>query len=378
MAKPLKIALIVHHQLALGTGAPGSTLNLAAALRHRGHMVDVIGMEIVGPGDGVWSQVRFPWKVASFLRKAIADQAYDIVDASTGDLWLMSNKDVDNSSTVFVTRSHGLEQLAVAVRRGAARRGELKLRRRYRLYHGGWRLNEVQRSIGVADLRLVLNVTEKAYLTQIWGVKPATVVQTAPIAGVAFATSPRTSDRDYSLLVVGGAQWRKGIDDHVVVVTNLLRHDQDLRVTWLGLSESDLVQHIPDAKLRERIATIPSYGPQEFGAILDRHGILMSLSRFEGLSVVLLEAMSHGLAVVANAIPGAVDLLMGDAGLLVEPGDLPGATEAVLSLKDASRRDALGEAATERVQRFAPERVVDILIENYREAMAAKAASLHS
>ena len=186
MTPPLKIALIVHHQLELGTGAAGSTLTLAAALRHRGHMVDVIGMELVGDGDSTLNQIRFPWKVAKFLREAINDQAYDIVDASTGDYWLITMKEVAATPTVFVTRSHGLEPLAVAARRRAARLGELRLRWRYRLYHGGWRLTEVRRSIGVADLKLVLNLTEKAYLTEILGVRPASVAITAPVAGRAF------------------------------------------------------------------------------------------------------------------------------------------------------------------------------------------------
>ncbi|MEI6735679.1 MAG: glycosyltransferase family 4 protein [Actinomycetes bacterium] len=373
MTSPLKIALIVHHQLELGTGAAGSTLTLAAALRHRGHMVDVIGLELVGAGDSTLNQMRFPWKVAKFLRGAIKDQAYDIVDASTGDYWLVTMKEVAATPTVFVTRSHGLEPLAVAARRRAARSGELRLRWRYRLYHGGWRLTEVRRSIGVADLKLVLNLTEKAYLTEILGVRPASVVITAPVAGQAFDEIAPTSPRPYRLLVVGGQQWRKGATDHAVVVETLLRSDPDLEVTWLGIATAPVAHD-----LVHRVRCIERYEPEEFGQILDTHGVLLSLTRFEGLPVVMLEAMSHGVCVVANAVPGPVDLLIGGAGILVKPGDLNEGVRAVQSLRDDDFRAQMGTAAHLSVQKFRPDRVVDFLVENYHEARKAKLASLHS
>jgi len=373
MTPPLKIALIVHHQLQHGTGAAGSTLALAAALRSRGHMVDVVGMELVGDGDSTLGQIRFPWKVAKFLRQAIKDGAYDVVDASTGDYWLLTMKEVAATPTVFVTRSHGLEQLAVATRKRAARNGELRLRWRYRIYHGGWRLTEVSRSIGVADLRLVLNLTEKAYLTEILGVRATSVVITAPVAGRVFnEVAPRTP-LPYRLLVVGGQQWRKGAADHAVVVESLLRSNPGLEVTWLGVTSAPVAGDVAS-----RVRTIDRYQPEEFGQILDAHGAMLSLTRFEGLPVVMLEAMSHGVCVVANAVPGPVDLLIGGAGILVRPGDLDEAVRAVQSLANDDVRAQIGTAAHLAVQKFRPERVVDLLVENYHEARNAKLASLHS
>jgi glycosyltransferase involved in cell wall biosynthesis len=373
MTPPLKIALIVHHQLELGTGAAGSTLTLAAALRHRGHMVDVIGMELVGDGDSTLSQIRFPWKVAKFLRSAIKDGAYDIVDASTGDYWLITMKEVAATPTVFVTRSHGLEPLAVAARRRAARSGELRLRWRYRLYHGGWRLTEVRRSIGVADLKLVLNLTERAYLTEILGVRAASVAITAPVAGRAFCEVAPNTPLPYRLLVVGGQQWRKGAADHAVVVESLLRSDPDLEVTWLGVGAAPVASDVA-----HRVRVIERYEPEEFGPILDSHGVMLTLTRFEGFGLVVVEAMSHGVSVVANAVPGPLDLLIGGAGVLVAPGDLDHAVRAVQSLRSDVTRAEMGIVAHLAAQKFRPDRVVDILIENYHEARKAKRASLHS
>jgi glycosyltransferase involved in cell wall biosynthesis len=231
----------------------------------------------------------------------------------------------------------------------------------------------VQRSIGVADLKLVLNLTEKAYLTEILGVRAASVAITAPVAGKAFASTPPVTPLPYRLLVTGGQQWRKGSSDHAAVVETLLRENPSLEVTWLGVESAPM-----NSELASRVSTIPSYSPDEFGAILDRHGVLLSLTRFEGLPVVLLEAMSHGVCVVANAVPGPVDLLIGGAGQLVTPGDLDAAVSAVRELADDSLRGAMGTKAYHAVEKYRPDRVVDVLLENYHEARNAKRASLHS
>jgi glycosyltransferase involved in cell wall biosynthesis len=92
----------------------------------------------------------------------------------------------------------------------------------------------------------------------------------------------------------------------------------------------------------------------------------------------MLEAMSHGVSVVANAVPGPVDLLIGGAGILVTPGDLNEAVRAVKSLHDDDVRAQMGTAAHLAVQKYRPDRVVDLLLENYHEARNVKLASLHS
>ena len=93
---------------------------------------------------------------------------------------------------------------------------------------------------------------------------------------------------------------------------------------------------------------------------------------------MMLEAMSHGVSVVANAVPGPIDLLIGGAGVLVTPGDLNEAVGAIERLCDNDIRAQMGATAHQAVQKYRPDRVVDLLVENYYEAQTAKRASLHS
>jgi glycosyltransferase involved in cell wall biosynthesis len=100
-------------------------------------------------------------------------------------------------------------------------------------------------------------------------------------------------------------------------------------------------------------------------------------SRQEGLSVALLEAMACGLAVVATAVGGTPDAV-GDAALLVPPGNPRALAEALRSVLDEpGRARALGEAARRRaVERFGILEVARRHLDLYRELAAGNAASL--
>jgi glycosyltransferase involved in cell wall biosynthesis len=76
-------------------------------------------------------------------------------------------------------------------------------------------------------------------------------------------------------------------------------------------------------------------------------------SRFDGMSVALLEAMARGRAVVASDVGGAAEALGDDGGALVRSEDPPALAEALAeSLLDPARAVEVGRAARVRVERF--------------------------
>jgi glycosyltransferase involved in cell wall biosynthesis len=370
MGDSLSIALLVHHQLEPGTGAPGSTLVLAEALRTRGHRVDVIGLEIVGTGESLWTHLRFPLAAARRVRRALRQHTYDIIDASTGDLWLLTRREIATSPTAVLTRSHGLEPLGVLARRDGARRRELTLRARYRIYHGGWRLHEVRRTLTCSDAVLVLNERERQYVASL-GVDRDDIIRTAPLAGVGFSDAP---DAAYSttVAVLGGTQWRKGGSDNARFIAELLRSHEAVAVTWVGVTSKEIESLIP-SDLAPRVRALPSYRPDETGELFRSHAVVVLLSRFEGLPLALLEAMSHGCVVVGTAI-GGVEELASVSGGAVAVGDITSAVTAVTTALDASTWSELSRRSAQESRKFAPLRIVDILEDNYRRAIAAKAA----
>jgi glycosyltransferase involved in cell wall biosynthesis len=105
--------------------------------------------------------------------------------------------------------------------------------------------------------------------------------------------------------------------------------------------------------------------------LLREADVFVLASTSEGLPMVVLEAMSHGLAIVATAVGGVPDVL-GDRveALVVEPGD-PAALAAALGElgSDPELRLGLGAAALRRSAGFSPEAVAARLERIYRELL---------
>jgi len=88
-------------------------------------------------------------------------------------------------------------------------------------------------------------------------------------------------------------------------------------------------------------------------------------SRSEGLPGALMEAMAMGCPVIASDV-GGVSEVVGDAGVLVEPGDVAEfATQISRLLADRGAAVALSEAGAVQVQKFS------------LASMAAKTATLY-
>lgn len=113
-----------------------------------------------------------------------------------------------------------------------------------------------------------------------------------------------------------------------------------------------------------RIQLLPAH--PDIPALLDAADLLIHPARFEGMPLVVLEAMAKGLPIVATAVSGIPEAL-GDTGVLLAPADAPGAglgerlAEAICALAaDAPRRRRLGEAARQRAaQYFKEARMLD-------------------
>ncbi len=83
--------------------------------------------------------------------------------------------------------------------------------------------------------------------------------------------------------------------------------------------------------------------------LLDSAKIAILPSRAEAMPVFLLEAMARNVAIVTTGV-GGIPELVGDAGLVVRPGDVRELTEAILSL--ASTEGAVEKWAGLAKQRF--------------------------
>lgn len=112
----------------------------------------------------------------------------------------------------------------------------------------------------------------------------------------------------------------------------------------------------PEARVRITLATIPTADVDENAAIinaLQRHAaIVVQKSLHEGFGLTVTEAMWKARAVIATRVGGIQDQIVdGESGMLVEPGDQDGFQSALAALlADEERRSALGRAAEQRAR----------------------------
>jgi glycosyltransferase involved in cell wall biosynthesis len=107
--------------------------------------------------------------------------------------------------------------------------------------------------------------------------------------------------------------------------------------------------------LRDRLGL--GAGVRFLGAVRDVPGLLARARLFvlssatEGISLTLLEAMARGLPVIATAVGGNPEVVAGETGLLVPPGDPDALAGAILSLwAQPATILGMGQAGRRRVE----------------------------
>jgi glycosyltransferase involved in cell wall biosynthesis len=133
-----------------------------------------------------------------------------------------------------------------------------------------------------------------------------------------------------------------------------------------------------DGPLRRRVPQALGFvPPAALGPLYARAAVVACPSRREGFGFACLEAMAHGVPVVASAVGGLLDLVVdGETGLLVRPGDVSALRAALHRLLgDPELRRRLGEAARERaLTHFSWERGARLTKSAYEEALGVQAA----
>jgi len=111
---------------------------------------------------------------------------------------------------------------------------------------------------------------------------------------------------------------------------------------------------------------------QRFYQLFKEASIFVFPSEAENFPSVLLEAMSSGSAIITSTAGGCPEVV-GDAGLLVAPGDVEAIRENILKLIESPQlRSDLASAATQRVQRFGWPHIAAEYLDCYKDAIESK------
>ena len=170
----------------------------------------------------------------------------------------------------------------------------------------------------------------------------------------------------------------KGVDVAVEAVGLARAAGADVTLDLYGAPDSHNPRSFDEATLRlwsQREGVAWHGHSSDIAAVWRSHhvGCVPSLGG-EGLPRALLEAASHGRAILTTATPGCRDFTRdGVEGLLVPPGDARALADAMIRLAgDPARVARMGEAARARLsQGFTTAQVAEKFVALYRAMMAA-------
>ncbi|MEX1140864.1 MAG: glycosyltransferase family 4 protein [Thermoleophilaceae bacterium] len=208
-----------------------------------------------------------------------------------------------------------------------------------------------------ADVVLAVSTASARALERDYGVHG---IQVLPNAAPEVMPTPRSSVRtsaspgDVRFVYLGGfANPAKGGDVLLAALGRASGAGEGMRMTLAGPGE------LPRAgrELVARMSGVEWVGwldDEEKDRLLRDADAFVLPSRSEGLPIALLEAMAHGLAIVATAVGGVPDVIVAERdGLIVPPEDSPALAAALSRLAtDSELRGRLGLAAREQAERL--------------------------
>lgn len=353
----MNILLSIHHPISIEGGAPGVTKQLAGAFSRQGHDVTVLSFEdIPRRFQGKAAQLVFPWVVARHIDRQA--RRYDVLDLSSGDGCRLNPDKHKRSLIVF--RSHGLEHVAADQAHAAAQRGELKLSWKYPIYHGGWRLHEVARSLRMSDLGMFLNLFDCDFAIRRLKVDPARCVIVPNGLPTTFLQQPLSvapeANVPFRVAMIGGFLQGKGFSYAFGAFARLFERYSSLEVGFLGVGKgnaSRIEEELGEAG-HGRVKIVENYAHEHLPRLLRDYHVLLFPSLAEGFGMAALEGMACGLALITTSVVGLAERLQNwhDA-IIIPPADEAAIEHAIEALlNDRSLLQHLREAGQAKAQSF--------------------------
>lgn len=193
-----------------------------------------------------------------------------------------------------------------------------------------------------------------------------------------FLRPPKESRETESVPVVGTMGRFIPAKDYptlVKAIDVLRRRGDDVRLQILGdgPEKQNVVDTIRECNLEEAVQ-LPGM-VSDVDHWLEKFDIYVSSSVSEGQPVALLEAMAHGLPIVATDVGLSADTVVdGEGGIIVSPGDPAAIAEAIGQLlHDPGMRNLFGKNARARIQaEYGVDAVAESHLTAYRQILAKK------
>lgn len=381
---PLRIVLLANTLPPRDVSGVGEqVLQLAAGLRGRGHEVEVVGRRETGWGA---SKLLFPLTAVPALARAVRRLRPHVVQVHESDgalaaLWLVVTRRLWRrrwcSRSIPDPRLVALLQVSYVEERRAVRPlvtpGGRVLGRpgavegRFRRFKAPLQIVLGRLTARLADRVLCPSAATAAEVARDYGVPGVGVLPN--VTGAVKRQGERQGEEEprspaeggsEPLLFVGRLRLRKGVEVLLEALAEL-REWMPSPPLWIagdGEHRAALEARVRELGLGNRVRFLGRCSPEEVRTLLGEAWAMVVPSIYEGMPLVVLEAMEAGTAVVASAVSGIPEVVVdGETGWLVPPED-PAAlaralAEVVADPSEARRRGAAGRRRLD--ERYRPE-----------------------
>jgi glycosyltransferase involved in cell wall biosynthesis len=367
-------------------GSAKVLLKLQEEYRALGHVCDVV------LGDAFGEQPRNPHlrqacgpllARAAVHRMARSNGPYDVIDvASAEGLWLAKGRRAAVNGAAVVSRSNGLEHLNYQRTLDDHSAGLVHKPWTRRLFHPAVRLPQVAAAARAADRLVVLNERDRDYAVSHRWKDPSDIDLVGHGVSERFLRDApsATAARGAGILYCGSWTHVKGIAYLIDAFAMLSRSRAGVRLTILGggVPREAIVSAFPEHS-RGLLTIVDRVPEDDVMAAYRRHDVLAWPSTYEGYGMVLLEAMSQRLPVVATPVGCARSLVTPEESGLLVPARDAAALAAALGrmLDDQALARRCAAAAFERVQPLTWSRTAARTLDVYERAIHSRHGRVH-
>lgn len=376
----MRILLVGDYARDARLGSTKVLVKLQEEFRALGHVCDLVLADDLGlhPRNAHLRRAIAPISALAAIRRAFqANGAYDVVDVASAEaLWIAAARHAGAlRHTAVVARSNGLEHLDYQRMLDDHDHGLLYKPWVRRLLYPAVRLSQVAAAARAADRLILLNDIDRDFaLGRRWKTADKIDVVSHGISSTFLAdVPPRDAPRGRGILFCGSWAAVKGVTYLASAFSTMVASGVRTNLTVLGGSvEDETIRSVFAAHARPFVTIAGRVPEAEVMAAYRTHDVLVSPSTYEGFGMVVIEAMSQRLPVIATPVGCARTLIDHERTGLSVPARDPEALAAALArmLADSNLRTRLADAALDVVRDMTWTRTARTTLAVYEKARA--------
>ena len=231
----------------------------------------------------------------------------------------------------------------------------------------GWQKSLIRWVLSLSDRIVVLSPHWTAFFSQIAPASRLRVLENAvPLAYYQQEGAKYSKSMVPTILFAGLLTENKGIMDLLSIVPQLVEKDPTIKVLLAGSGDFKRIRaFMRSSGIEESVQLLGWVDPEQLTILYHQSHLFVLPSYYEGLPMVMLEAMACGLPIVSTRVGGIPELIQeGENGILIEPGDRKALVEALSALlADPIRR---GEMAGKNIQKIREQYDIPVYVEKLR------------